>query len=510
MKELLQQPSNATKTEFWAVTTLFVFFIFFYITDGLDGESAFRNAHNLPYFEDAGLKFRFYKHYFIPQLIQHVFVFLAFLYLNLLVIPQLVRKQGVAKNIFIIILVFVTGGILFGITNTYLKGYLYTGARGRDAVDQNIFGVSFLYALSLLWGLAIYTAVKYAALYLLRNTTAICERYPFLRPEGLVAIVIWMIGLLLLVFGGVEMDSVATWLIIVPSAIAIYLLSFYRLIPKALHKKHPFTNYFLRNVIIMPVLFLLGLFILMFTTGNEDMATDFAFLNVVFQLLVTVPLTWVLFKRFLKGNEEMFVLKKELRQSTANIDFLRSQINPHFLFNALNTIYGTAIQEGAERTSEGIEKLGDMMRFMLQENLQDKISLAREIDYLNNYISLQKLRTDTSPAIQIQTEIQDRENIFQIAPMLLIPFVENAFKHGISFREPSHIKVTLEIKGNTLYFDVYNSKHVKMENDPEKDKSGVGLENLKQRLKLVYPNRHELMIRETSKEFFIHLTIQLA
>jgi LytS/YehU family sensor histidine kinase len=204
------------------------------------------------------------------------------------------------------------------------------------------------------------------------------------------------------------------------------------------------------------------------------------------------------------------VLKKELGHSNANLDLLRSQINPHFLFNALNTIYGTAIQEKAERTSEGIEKLGDMMRFMLQENMQEKISLAREIEYLNNYISLQKLRTDSHPAIQIQTCIQDHVYTHQIAPMLLIPFVENAFKHGISFREPSHIKITLEIKDKTLYFDVYNSKHVRPENDPEKDKSGIGLENVKQRLKLLYPTRHEMIIRETGKDFFIHLTIQLA
>ncbi|HZH95082.1 MAG TPA: histidine kinase, partial [Flavisolibacter sp.] len=148
--------------------------------------------------------------------------------------------------------------------------------------------------------------------------------------------------------------------------------------------------------------------------------------------------------------------------------------------------------------------------FMLQENMQDKISLSREIDYLHNYISLQRLRTDSSPTVQIQTSIQDRENIYQIAPMLLIPFVENAFKHGISFREPSHIKVTLEIKEGTLYFDVYNSKHNRSENDPEKDKSGIGLENVKQRLKLSYPKKHELIIRDTTKEFFIHLTVQLA
>jgi LytS/YehU family sensor histidine kinase len=232
--------------------------------------------------------------------------------------------------------------------------------------------------------------------------------------------------------------------------------------------------------------------------------------NSVLQMFITVPVTWLLYKRFMKGNEELNVLKKELGQSTANFDFLRSQINPHFLFNALNTIYGTALQEGAERTSEAVQKLGDMMRFMLQENMQDKISLTREIDYLNNYISLQRLRTDSNPNIMLETEIQDRENIFQIAPMLLIPFVENAFKHGISFREPSVIRISLEVKNNTLYFDVFNLKHARTENDPEKDKSGVGLENVRQRLQLLYPHKHELTIRDTTNEFFVHLTIQLA
>jgi LytS/YehU family sensor histidine kinase len=176
----------------------------------------------------------------------------------------------------------------------------------------------------------------------------------------------------------------------------------------------------------------------------------------------------------------------------------------------LNTIYGTAIQEKAERTGEGIEKLGDMMRFMLQENMQEKISLAREIEYLNNYIGLQKLRTDPNPCIKIETDIQPDVSLVQIAPMLLIPFVENAFKHGISFREASHIKIALEFKNNRLYFDVYNSKHIRNENDPEKDKSGIGLNNVKQRLKLLYAGKHELIIRETGKEFFVHLTIQLS
>ncbi len=202
-------------------------------------------------------------------------------------------------------------------------------------------------------------------------------------------------------------------------------------------------------------------------------------------------------------------LQKELGQSTAKLDFLRSQINPHFLFNALNTLYGTAIQENAERTGEGIQQLGDMMRFMLYENMQKKISLEREIEYLENYIHLQRLRTDINPNIVIQAQIQQQFDYAQISPMLLIPFVENAFKHGISFREPSHIKIALERKGNTLYFDVYNSRHSKTENDPEKDISGIGLNNVKQRLQLLYPGKHELLIRENSKEFFVHLNVVL-
>lgn len=96
-----------------------------------------------------------------------------------------------------------------------------------------------------------------------------------------------------------------------------------------------------------------------------------------------------------------------------------------------------------------------------------------------------------------------------VTGMLLIPFVENAFKHGISLQEPSHIKITLQTKESTLYFDVQNSIHLKGDNDPEKLQSGIGLQNVKRRLTLLYPNQHELLIRESATTFFIHLTLQL-
>jgi two-component system, LytTR family, sensor kinase len=300
-----------------------------------------------------------------------------------------------------------------------------------------------------------------------------------------------------------DREAIVIWGIIVPFGILLYWHSLQTLIPAAVNRKNPLTSYLLRVLLIQLVTALPVGLICLLLSNNEDASAAVAFFNACFQV------SWIVYKRITKSSQQIRVLKQELGRSNANFDFLRSQINPHFLFNALNTIYGTAIQEKAERTSEGVEKLGNMMRFMLQENMQEKISLTREIDYLNNYIDLQKLRTDTNPIIRIETAIQEQVIPVQISPMLLIPFVENAFKHGISLREPSHIKVTLEMREKTLYFDVYNSKHLKQEKDPEKDKSGIGLNNVKQRLQLLYPKRHELIIRETAKDFFVHLTIQL-
>ena len=334
--------------------------------------------------------------------------------------------------------------------------------------------------------------------------------YKTLLRNNLVAFGIWLLSMLLLYLGDTGGEIMVLWGIIIPFGILFYTWSFYSLIPTSYNKKRPLLAYIIRTIIILiltfvPLVALIGHYI-----ADGEQVVSYTMFNCFLQLLVTAPVCWQLYKRYRKGAEEVTVLKKELGRSTANLDFLRSQINPHFLFNALNTIYGTAIQEKAERTSEGIEKLGDMMRFMLQENMQEKISLTREIDYLNNYIDLQRLRTDPNPGIQIETSIDQQANNVQIAPMLLIPFVENAFKHGISFREPSRIKVTLEIREQKLFFDVYNSRHPRQENDPEKDKSGIGLNNVKQRLQLLYRNKHELIIRETGKEFFVHLTIQLS
>jgi two-component system, LytTR family, sensor kinase len=326
----------------------------------------------------------------------------------------------------------------------------------------------------------------------------------------LLALALWIMIMFLLGIGDAEFGVMVFWGGAGPFAILLYVWFFQSVIPSSLTRRRPFIGYMVRVILLLAACWPPMTLLFLIPIRHLEFAAALSTANAATQAFVTAPLLWLLYKRERKAKEEVFSLKKELGQTNANMDFLRSQINPHFLFNALNTIYGTAMQEGAERTSSAVEKLGDMMRFMLHENMQDKIGLSREIEYLNNYISLQRLRTDGNAALQIETHIEQLDTLLPIAPMLLIPFVENAFKHGISFREPSHIKITLELKDEVLYFDVYNSKHPKTENDPEKESGGIGLNNVKQRLQLLYPGRHELVVRETAKDFFVHLTLQLA
>ncbi len=226
------------------------------------------------------------------------------------------------------------------------------------------------------------------------------------------------------------------------------------------------------------------------------------------QLVIVTPVTWLLYQQRKDKILQLRGVEKALVKSKADLQFLRSQINPHFLFNVLNTLYGTALQENAERTAGGIQKLGDMMRFMLHENNLDFIQMSKEVEYLKNYIALQKLRTQSSPEIIIEDNISSQNCNHKIAPMLLIPLVENAFKHGISLKEQSWIKIKLECDEKNILFEVRNSMHPPIEGDPETERSGIGFKNVLERLKLIYPGKHQISVNGDGKEFFVQLAIQ--
>lgn len=220
--------------------------------------------------------------------------------------------------------------------------------------------------------------------------------------------------------------------------------------------------------------------------------------------LVIAYLRWVL-------TSEKTVLQTQVSVKSAELSSLRAQINPHFLFNALNSLYATALKEKGEKTADGIQKLGDMMRFMLHENNRDRIPLDKEVEYLRNYIEIQRMRIDETHNIEIRVNIQEPNRAVYLAPMLLTPFVENAFKHGISLRHPSWIFITLTLDDTRLYFKVHNSRHAKPaeadRHDPEENQSGVGLDNVRKRLDLIYPGRHQLDIQQSEQDYFVSLML---
>lgn len=295
------------------------------------------------------------------------------------------------------------------------------------------------------------------------------------------------------------------FLIFLPVILGIVTYNFFLIYGKRKAGKKRQANWFIAILLIAVFM----TFVIISAANNAEELILIGFLINGIILLIIIPLSNLIFKKYESMTGQILNLTTEVNQGNANLDFLRSQINPHFLFNALNTLYASALLENAEKTSDGIQKLGDMMRFMLHENQQAKIPLSREIDYLRNYIDLQMLRFGSQSNLEVDFQINDDSCQGMIAPMLLIPFLENAFKHGISAKEKSWIRMNLRCISGSVHLDLVNSVHASKSKEKSEESSGIGLDNVKKRLNLVYPNRHQLNIISNDTDFFVHFSVQI-
>ncbi|GGD74542.1 histidine kinase [Emticicia aquatilis] len=199
-------------------------------------------------------------------------------------------------------------------------------------------------------------------------------------------------------------------------------------------------------------------------------------------------------------------LELERNNIRLELDYLKSQVNPHFLFNTLNGVYSLVV-DSEPKAAEIILKLSDLMRYSLYEANSDQVALHREVKFIQDYVSLERNRHKAST--QILLEISGDTGDLQIPPLLLVTFVENAFKHGINNTiKASWIKIDLSIKDAILSFDISNSKSKKMKSDVVQ--GGIGLWNVKKRLDILYPNRHSLEIKNSEDVFSVNLKIQLS
>jgi len=193
-------------------------------------------------------------------------------------------------------------------------------------------------------------------------------------------------------------------------------------------------------------------------------------------------------------------------QLSIKLKFLRSQISPHFIFNVLTNLVSLA-RKKSELLEPLLIKLADLMRYMLYESDERKVTLFKEVEYLKSYIELQTLRFGDDVIINADLHLPEKELERNIEPMLLVPFVENAFKHGMGIDEP-FIEIHLAGENGKLEFDVKNkfSENRLESKDPAR---GIGLENVRSRLMLLYPGKHKLIILKENNIFHIHLTLEL-
>ena len=192
-------------------------------------------------------------------------------------------------------------------------------------------------------------------------------------------------------------------------------------------------------------------------------------------------------------------------KAEAELNFLKSQINPHFLFNSINSVY-FLIEKNNVGAREALHKFSDMLRYQLYEMNGDRIPVEKEISYLQDYVGLQKLRKDENYAVDFNcsTAVQG----FSIEPLLLIPFVENAFKHISHHKNQlNFIRLEMSMNNGTLHFAIENSKEPVEETTDRH--AGIGLNNVKRRLELLYPGKHQLTIINETDTFNVNLAIKI-
>lgn len=291
-------------------------------------------------------------------------------------------------------------------------------------------------------------------------------------------------------------------------ALMVYLTN-YLLIPKLLYKKR-YVLFGLAFIVMILTSSLLKMNILGHVTNNPYLLNFSGNLkariydNVIPHFfLVLSGAAFKLMMDYTKMQQRMVEMAKE--KAEAELNFLKSQINPHFLFNSLNAVY-FLIEKNNVEARGALHKFSAMLRYQLYEMNGDKISVEKEIDYLKDYVDLQKLRRDENYEVRFTCSPDVKG--FAIEPLLLIPFVENAFKHISHHKNvPNFIKLDLRMNNGDFQCEIENSKN-SFEKSTDKH-AGIGLNNVKRRLALLYPDKHRLKINNGPDTFRVELTIKI-
>ncbi|WP_299217235.1 histidine kinase [uncultured Aquimarina sp.] len=227
---------------------------------------------------------------------------------------------------------------------------------------------------------------------------------------------------------------------------------------------------------------------------EEDLLMDLL-IPVMFLMVLVFILNWLI--RQIKS-----IIRLKNEKTKTELLHLKSQVNPHFFFNTLNNLYGL-VEEDSKKAQELILKLSDMMRYSIYEGEHDFVTINKEIEYLQNYIELHKMRYHKKTDVQFNCNIEDKKS--KIMPLLFIILLENAFKHGLeNLRENAFVRLNLTSTAKEIHFEIENNfDTTELAKEP-----GIGLKNLKRRLELVYPKKHFLSFAVTEDVYKVQLTLE--
>jgi sensor histidine kinase YesM len=278
--------------------------------------------------------------------------------------------------------------------------------------------------------------------------------------------------------------------------IAFYFFNSYYLIPKFF-----FTGK--RNIYgLISLSFFTLLVLIMVTDPNYNPLPSPPFKYSTFTFIFSLVLRFMVVMLFSLGITNMARLQRiEKEQVQTELAYLKAQINPHFLFNTLNSIYALTVKK-SDQAPEAITRLSAIMRYVFAETVHDHVPLEKEINYVSSYIELERLRL--TDKVKLSYVVDGNPAGKKIAPMILIPLIENAFKHGISTREECSIGIAINIEPKKLVLSVINSKH----RSDDKNSTGLGLSNVRRRLNLLYPGKHVLRTSETIENFSAKLELE--
>ena len=337
--------------------------------------------------------------------------------------------------------------------------------------------------------------------------------------EPIIHLLIWGVGCFLILnysssIGEFKKDD-GPFLIVAVFGILMNLIIFYVtaffLVPKLLGLKKT-------NTLVISLLFgFVGITLLesfidyqyltsLFSSKRSSFFVYFFQNTLVGFFILLVALSYALLKYWVYNEKLKRVLLEE--KLSTEMAFLKSKINPHFLFNVLNSFYAKSLKHNVPELADGIVKLAELMRYMVYETNEDKVLIEKEIHHLKNFIQVNQLRMSDEDDVHINFEIIGDTKAVKLSPMLLIPFVENAIKHGIDPQHKSIINIFIEVKQHRLYFKVINRAH-KTGSDIIDSSSGFGLDNLKKRLLVLYPNKHTVKTKIEEGKFISLLILEL-